>query len=223
MSNQQKFLLALTSLLVIGAVPGLFMTSGSQGSPSATPSSDSEESASSAPASQVIETPSDIPNTQLSLERSTKQAREEIKYARKVNINEAGNDALQTIPNVGPATAESIINYRKQGNVFYEIQDLDKISGIGSRTVEDLKPHITVGKEYMSEQPEEESTTEKIDINSASQSELTKLPGVGSVTAQSIVSYREQNGPFNSLEDLDNVRGIGPSTIEDMRDQAVAY
>ena len=62
------------------------------------------------------------------------------------------------------------------------------------------------------------STTELIDINTASAVELEELPGIGPTTAQKIVEYREQNGPFLSTEDIINVSGIGPGTYERIKD-----
>jgi competence protein ComEA len=62
------------------------------------------------------------------------------------------------------------------------------------------------------------STTELIDINTASTTELEELPGIGPTTAQKIVEYREQNGPFISIEDIINVSGIGPGTYERIKD-----
>src|SRR5512138_3889958 len=58
------------------------------------------------------------------------------------------------------------------------------------------------------------STTELININTASLAELDTLPGVGPTTAQKIIDYREQNGPFVNAEDIINVSGIGPGTYE---------
>ncbi len=62
------------------------------------------------------------------------------------------------------------------------------------------------------------STTELIDINIASSGELESLPGIGPTTAQKIIDYREQNGPFLSTEDIINVPGIGPGTYERIKD-----
>ena len=62
------------------------------------------------------------------------------------------------------------------------------------------------------------STTELIDINVASAAELEELPGIGPTTAQKIIEYREQNGPFLSTEDIINVSGIGPGTYERIKD-----
>lgn len=62
------------------------------------------------------------------------------------------------------------------------------------------------------------STTDLININTASSIELESLPGIGPKTAQKIIEYREQNGPFISTEDIVNVSGIGPVTYERIKD-----
>jgi competence protein ComEA len=56
-----------------------------------------------------------------------------------------------------------------------------------------------------------------ININSAGETELEELPGVGPVTAAAIIDYRTQNGPFATVDDLIDVTGIGPSTLEQIR------
>ena len=61
------------------------------------------------------------------------------------------------------------------------------------------------------------STTGIVDINSATLSDLDALPGVGPSTAQAIIDYRVANGPYASVDDLLNVRGIGPSKLAAMR------
>lgn len=57
-----------------------------------------------------------------------------------------------------------------------------------------------------------------ININTATQSELESLPGIGPVLAQRIIEYRQAHGPFTRLEDLLNVPGIGPKTFERIKD-----
>lgn len=61
-------------------------------------------------------------------------------------------------------------------------------------------------------------STELININLATQAELESLPGIGPTTAQKIIQYREQNGPFLTTEDIINVSGIGPGTYERIKD-----
>jgi competence protein ComEA len=58
------------------------------------------------------------------------------------------------------------------------------------------------------------STTELIDINTASVAELDTLPGIGATLAQRIVEYREQHGPFITIEDIIDVPGIGAGNFE---------
>lgn len=57
-----------------------------------------------------------------------------------------------------------------------------------------------------------------VNINTASQSELEALPEIGPVTAQRIIAYREANGPFLKIDDIQNVEGIGPATYEKIED-----
>jgi len=58
----------------------------------------------------------------------------------------------------------------------------------------------------------------KVSLSTATVEQLDALPGVGPVTAQKIVDYRTENGPFASVDDLDAVPGIGPARIENLRD-----
>jgi competence protein ComEA len=56
-----------------------------------------------------------------------------------------------------------------------------------------------------------------IDINSATATRLTDLPGIGPSKAKAIVAYREANGPFSAPEDLMKVKGIGAKTFEALK------
>ena len=57
-----------------------------------------------------------------------------------------------------------------------------------------------------------------VSLSSATVEELDELPGVGPITAQKIVDYRAEHGPFASVDDLAAVPGIGPTRIEQLRD-----
>jgi competence protein ComEA len=61
------------------------------------------------------------------------------------------------------------------------------------------------------------AATGPVSLSSATAEQLDALPGVGPVTAQKIVAYRQQHGSFRSVDELDAIAGIGPSRIADLR------
>lgn len=65
---------------------------------------------------------------------------------------------------------------------------------------------------------EEENNT-KVNINTANKEKLETLPGIGETTAQKIIDYREQNGKFTKIEDLQNVSGIGEAKFNSLKDK----
>jgi competence protein ComEA len=56
-----------------------------------------------------------------------------------------------------------------------------------------------------------------LNINTATQSELEAVKGLGPTKAQSIIAYRDANGNFKSLDDLDKVKGFGKASIEKLK------
>jgi comEA protein len=69
-------------------------------------------------------------------------------------------------------------------------------------------------------QPKKEEVTFPVNINTASAKELDALPGIGEVLAQRIIDYRTANGPFQSVDDLIKVKGIGEKTLEKIKPYA---
>lgn len=63
-----------------------------------------------------------------------------------------------------------------------------------------------------------EEKTSIININTATKEELMSLTGIGESTANKIISYREENGKFNKIEDIKNVPGIGDAKFEAIKD-----
>lgn len=61
----------------------------------------------------------------------------------------------------------------------------------------------------------------KININTASLAELDTLPGIGPAKAKTIIDYRNSKGGFKTIDELDNVSGIGQATIDKFRDQII--
>jgi competence protein ComEA len=63
-----------------------------------------------------------------------------------------------------------------------------------------------------------ESSAGPVSLSSATVEELDELPGIGPVTAEKIVDYRTEHGPFGSVDALDAVPGIGPARLEQLRE-----
>jgi competence protein ComEA len=76
-----------------------------------------------------------------------------------------------------------------------------------------------IGEETLNEENlTEENSSQKININTATISQLDTLPGIGEATANKIVKYREENKKFNSIEEIKNVNGIGDKKFEEIKD-----
>lgn len=80
----------------------------------------------------------------------------------------------------------------------------------------DSHPAVAIQETVSSDAPV--STDGKININTATASQLTNIPGIGDTIAERIVQYREENGPFTALEQLLNVKGIGDSRLKQLKE-----
>lgn len=67
-----------------------------------------------------------------------------------------------------------------------------------------------------------QASDEKININTATIEQLSEIRGIGPAIAQRIVEYRQENGSFSSADEIVNVRGVGPKTLENIRDSITA-
>ncbi len=137
-----------------------------------------------------------------------------------IDLNTATPEQLQTVPGVGPSMAERIIAARP----FRSVEDLLNVPGIGPAKFESWKTHFRVsgsaaarGTGGVASTSSSNATGGKINLNTATAEELQKIPGVGPSMAQAIIEYRNKNGRFQKLEDVDNVPRVGPAMIERMR------
>lgn len=161
--------------------------------------------------------------------------------SRHVDLNTADRAELLQIPNVGPALADAILTHRRDHGRFAAVDDLNAVHGIGDRTLEKIRPWVTVPAPDDSAVPE--PTVERLerkpvppstpahsgklrpgdpplDVNAASEADLQRLPGVGPVTARKIVEARAVE-PFKAPDDLLRVKGIGTKTLERLRPHIV--
>jgi competence ComEA-like helix-hairpin-helix protein len=141
---------------------------------------------------------------------------------QKLNINTASRAEIEKLPRIGKGKADDIIKRRP----YKSIDDLRKVPGIGPKIFEKLQPLVTVG-DGVTVAPAEGGAAEgakpkaasprsdgKLDINTASEAELEKIPGVGPKMAKVIIDGR----PYESLDELKNIPGIGPAKLETIQE-----
>ena len=63
---------------------------------------------------------------------------------KKININKATESELESLPGIGPSTAQKIINYRNEKGKFNNIEDIKNVSGIGDSKYNNIKDLISI-------------------------------------------------------------------------------
>ncbi len=156
-----------------------------------------------------------------------------------VDVNTADAAALESLPGIGPSKAAAILTYRGEHGPFKTLADLDAVSGIGPSTLENIKDSVSFGTSAATPatpgqaaapgqaapspaaSPAVAASGCPVNINTAEAGTLVDLPGIGASRADAIVQYRTDNGPFSACDSLDQVSGIGPATLEALRDCCV--
>ncbi|MBA2343711.1 MAG: helix-hairpin-helix domain-containing protein [Rubrobacter sp.] len=75
---------------------------------------------------------------------SLNQIQQDVQQPLLVNINTADAEELDELPQVGPSTAETIIQYREANGLFRSVSELEEVPGIGPATLEEIKPFATI-------------------------------------------------------------------------------
>jgi competence protein ComEA len=139
-----------------------------------------------------------------------------------LDLNTATVDELEEhLSGVGPATAKKIV----AGRPYSSVDDLAK-AGVSNRVIESIRDQVSVGAETAAKsktasskttKPKaddaKESTTGKVNLNTADAAALEALPGIGAATAKAIIAAR----PIKSIDELDKIRGLGKNRIEALR------
>lgn len=100
-------------------------------------------------------------------------------------------------------------------NLAYEIKDGQKINIPSKQEIIEVYIQEEAGENVL----ENEVKNSKVNINTALQTELETLTGIGPSTALKIIDYRKENGEFKSIEDIKNVPGIGESKFENIEEE----
>ena len=144
----------------------------------------------------------------------------------RIDPNTAGEEDLDRLPGVGPAVAGRIIQMRRDRGPFAEPGDLLSVPGVGPATLARITPYLewptqpSLGGSARSHPPDTDPASRKparLDLNRASREELERLPGIGPVMAERILTLRANVGRFRRLDELQSVQGIGSATIERLR------
>lgn len=159
-----------------------------------------------------------------------------------VDIASSNAEELTRLSGVGEVIAGRIQEFRKENDIK-SVHDLIDISGIGELTLEEVINQGIVCEEFIVEKIEIDERVEKeesdpqndkeemdetisengeecVDINESSKVDLTRLMGVGDVTAKRIIDFRNETA-FTSVDDLEHVSGIGPTTVSNIKDQGI--
>jgi competence protein ComEA len=173
------------------------------------------------------------------------QREQEAVLTYRVDLNQAERAELLQLPGIGDALAQRIVDHRREQGAFRSVEELQQVHRIGPKTLERLRPWVYVSKEEGAEaeakpptvtagaaRPDGKGTpaapdkvygakklaklSGPINVNQATAAELQALPGIGPKLSQRIVEERGK-GPFQSVEDLRRVAGIGPITVERLR------
>lgn len=149
----------------------------------------------------------------------------------RLDPNRADAAELDRLPGVGPATAAAIVEARDSGSAFRRTEDLLAVRGIGPALLDRIGPLLDLSSPPSAARRRALSDPgpvtgnpslppRAVDINRADADELQRLPGIGPALAARIVAERRLR-PFESVDDLRRVQGIGAATVERLGSTAV--
>lgn len=138
-----------------------------------------------------------------------------------VTLNK-GSRIIDAINAVGGTTSDADVS---KVNLVFVLEDGTKVN-IPNKSAEENVEYVTTAsgddkddydKETKSSNSSEKSKNSMVNINTATQTELETLPGIGPSLALKIINYRQEQGKFSSIDDIRNVSGIGDSKFENIK------
>ena len=125
----------------------------------------------------------------------------------KLELNNCDSTEIVVVPQFGTKRAQKLVEYREKLGGFYAFEQLKEVYVLQNIDVDFLKKYFTLNP----------SLIRKININSATYKELTAHPYIDSYLAKLIINYREKNGKFSSLEEVQKVTNAYQELVEKLR------
>lgn len=151
------------------------------------------------------------------------------------DINSANAAELQRIRGVGPSKARAILEDRTKNGPFEAIEQVTRVSGIGPATLGSIRqagfcvssetarhpgaPQPRISSVSVAARPAQAAAGAGgcTDINTADSAALESITGIGPSKARAILEYRARSGPFQTIEAVAQVSGVGPATLANIR------
>ncbi|MET1247557.1 helix-hairpin-helix domain-containing protein [Sporolactobacillus sp. STCC-11] len=120
--------------------------------------------------------------------------------------------------------SDRVIDGIKQAGGFSKKADRDKIN-LAQKLADEMVIYVPEKGEEMQVSAGgapgvvsgQQGSTEMVNVNTADEQAMQNLPGIGPAKAKAIIQYRDEHGPFNSLDELTDVSGIGEKSLEKMK------
>ena len=146
------------------------------------------------------------------------QAARPLEPGEQIDLNTADLSDLRRLPGIGRARAAAIQRGRAVRGPYGSVEDLAEIPGFGEGLVERLRPHVR--QDPAAFRPSAVSAVGLLDLNRAQTHELEQITGIGPALAARIAAARAHNGGFGNLDELIEIPGIGPKTMQILRNEA---
>ena len=125
----------------------------------------------------------------------------------RLELNHCDSTEIVVVPQFGTKRAQKLVEYREKLGGFYAFEQLKEIYVLQHIEVDFLKKYFTLNP----------SLIRKININSATYKELTAHPYIDSYLAKLILNYREKNGKFSSIEEVQKATNAYQELVEKLR------
>lgn len=196
LNNKQKIILTIITIIIIFII-GIFLIT-------------KDKSVENEYQQYIIDENEDVKEKDIEKEKIKIHVIGEVQNIGVIELDE-GARISDIIEAAGGSTENADLS---KVNLAYEVEDGQKVY-IPSINDERVEQYVTNGSgEGIIE---EETKKGLVNINTATQTELETLPGIGPSTALKIITYREENGKFKKVEDIQNVPGIGGMKFENIK------